>query len=209
MTTASLGFGPNLFGQTSTIESVDMSMQSAVARMLQAVEPPFFGGDQAGGRADGIGETSAREIHDEILSSFLYNMMKDESDDETFTFGREIRSVEKLIAETAKYSTLLREFDEIHHRLNQARSSSAQEGFVFDVIAPFIERHGIKALERFDDVLPTLPFSAQYYYPYLLGHMDHSDTHSARMRFLGKYIKSTVEPIREGAEEAIDHVNAA
>jgi hypothetical protein len=105
----------------------------------------------------------------------------------------------------------LRDLDEVLSKLHQRRGSDSQEHLMFDVVAPFLLSNGAMALSDVDMELETLPASARYFFPYLLGHLKTDDRAMLRARtyYLSKYIKSTDADIREGAEEALDHLNAA
>lgn len=118
------------------------------------------------------------------------------------------RSLGDKIEPLARY---MREAYQIVMNLRKRRGSSSQEHFMFDSVAPFIEKHGLKALRELNDALPSFPSSAKYYYPYLLGHLEPDDDQLSQwcVAFLKRYAESADSDIREGAIEALDHLNAA
>jgi hypothetical protein len=109
------------------------------------------------------------------------------------------------------FTRYLREFNLVMKRLHERRGTSAQEHFMFDVVAPFIEKYGTQALQDIDLTLDALPRSARYGFPYLLGHIRPADikVKTARVDYLMKYAASTDDDIREGAADALEHLNAA
>lgn len=118
------------------------------------------------------------------------------------------KSVGDIVEPITRY---IREWNDITTRLHERRGTDAQERFMFEIVAPFVEKHGIEALHDIDRTLSTLTRSARYCFPYLLGHLEPKDVRLARAcrELLNKYADSPDSDIREGALEALDHLNAA
>jgi hypothetical protein len=118
----------------------------------------------------------------------------------------------KSLGEIAEpYIRYFRELEGIMEQLRVRRGTDSQEHFMFDVVAPFIIRNGATAIRDIDISLESMPSSARYSFPYLLGHLITDDRSILRTRFayLSKYMNSSDFDIREGALEALDHLNAA
>ena len=101
------------------------------------------------------------------------------------------------------------ELEEVRNELHQRRGSDAQEQFMFDVVAPFIETFGTRALYDVNLTLETMPRTAKYFFPYLLGHLEHEETFVKRREMLEDYRESADEDIRVGALEAIGFLDAS
>jgi hypothetical protein len=133
---------------------------------------------------------------------------------ENAMFGRELDSIwsdASRRSDTEAYVRLAGEVRTVICALLLRRGEDAQERFMFDNVMPLIERYGIPALAMLDEAITrnNVPDSARYYFAYMLGHMKHQDTLSARLDILNKYAISNVEALREGAEEAFGHLSAA
>jgi len=114
-------------------------------------------------------------------------------------------------SKTETFATLVSEARPIIDALRQRRGELSQERFMFDVVAPFVKRYGTPALQRLDEAVTaeSLPYTARYYYSYLLGHIRDEATVAARISYLHKYAASNIDALREGAEEAFGHLSAA
>ncbi len=99
--------------------------------------------------------------------------------------------------------------DEVRSGLHQRRGSDAQEKFMLDIVAPFIETFGTRALYDIDLTLETMPRSAKYFFPYLLGHLEHGESFDKRLEMLERYRESTDGDIRDGALEALGFLDAS
>jgi len=100
------------------------------------------------------------------------------------------------------------ELDEIRTGLHQRRGSDDQEDFMFDVVAPFVENFGSRALHDIDLTLETMPRTAKYFFPYLLGHLDNEATLEKRLDMLTSYRESADRDVRDGALEALCFLDA-
>lgn len=118
------------------------------------------------------------------------------------------KSLGNIVEPITRY---IRELNLITTMLRERRGSDAQERLMFDNVAPFIEKNGIEALQDIDLILHSLPSSARYRFPYLLGHIEPSKLRLVRAcrEYLNRYVESEDQDIREGAIEALDHLNAA
>jgi hypothetical protein len=113
--------------------------------------------------------------------------------------------------EAEPFVRYLHELNEVVTRLHERRGSDAQERFMFDTVAPFIEKHKTKAVWDIDLTLDSMPRSAKYFFPYLLGHLEIEDeiTSQQRLNFLEKYRLSDDEDVRDGAIEGLGYLTAA
>ena len=98
------------------------------------------------------------------------------------------------------------DLDIVRAGLHERRGSDAQEKFMFDVVAPFIEKNGVKAIRDLDTTIETMPRSARYYFPFLLGHLVHNDTQHERLNLLERYSRSEDQDVRDGAAEALGYL---
>ncbi len=97
-------------------------------------------------------------------------------------------------------------FSKLRESLHRRRGSNAQEEFMFDIVVPFIEFYGTRALHDIDANIIDMPRTAKYYFPYLLGHIEHEATRQTRMNLLIQYSRADDEDIRNGAVEALGYL---
>jgi hypothetical protein len=112
----------------------------------------------------------------------------------------------KSVGEDAGPFLYSHELEAIRESLHARRGSDAQEKFMFDFVAPFIESHGAKALRDIDLTVEAMPRTAKYYFPYLLGHIEHEATQQERLDLLARYSVSEDEDVRDGAVEALGYL---